>query len=123
PGPWRFVDEDESGLAEVGERGVDIGDPIAEMVQARTSSLEEARDGRVRSSGGEKFGTSGPRAEEDDLDTHRVDDLPRRGRLADEPLPDRDRRVEIGNGDTDVVERMSVHGRCRVWEVAAASAP
>lgn len=102
--PGLVVDGLESCRSILVQGGADVGDPVADVVHARPASVEEAGDRGVGAGGGEQLDPPGPGPDESDLDALGRDGLPASGRGADERGPDRDRLVEGGYGDSDVVQ-------------------
>lgn len=99
-GAWHLVDQAIARSPAGGERGIQIRDPIAQMVDAGTASLEEPGNGAVRRERREQLDLGV--AEWQGHDGGAVG-LFRRVRRETEDIPvEGERRVEIRHGDADM---------------------
>ena len=110
PHAGRLVDELQAPLAQRGERGVDVGHAVGDVVQPRAAAGQEAAHGRVRREWPQELDVPVADLEQHGLDALLVDDLAVLERQPVGLLVQRDRRVEVGDGDADVIDPLE-HGR------------
>ena len=112
------VQQPNAALAKLGGDGVDVGDPVGELLQSGAASVDELGDGRVLVQWCEQLNGSGSGGGADDGEhgfAHAlrfVDFLVGRHHAQVLRVP-RDCRVEIGHRDSDVIDRDDEVGRQR----------
>src|SRR5690606_36333516 len=100
------VEQTYAALAQDGAHGVDVGDPVGELLQARAGAGEELGDGRLVVEGSEQLDERSRLADRD----HGLPDalllvgLAVRDLHAEDVAVERDRLVQVRYGDTDVVD-------------------
>jgi hypothetical protein len=105
PGARRFVDQPGPGTAEALELGGDIGDLEGDVMQARPATREEAPDRRVVGNRGEELDPSRAGVKRSRFDPLVVERSTMLELCAEESRVRGDRRVEVVDGDPDVVRR------------------
>ena len=85
------------------QRLIDARNAIRDMVQPRAAPLEEPRDRRFGPERGDQLDVALADVEQGCVDSLFVDHLPVHERHPEDPQVDGDRRLQVGNGDTDVI--------------------
>src|SRR4051794_18548049 len=98
------VDELQAAVAQRVERSVDVGDAVGDVVQPRPAGREEATDGAVGLQRPQQLHVAVADVEQDRLDALGLDDLAVGELQAVRLLVQRDRGVEVLDGDPDVVD-------------------
>ena len=98
------VQELEAQLGEVIQAGLDVLDPVGDVMEAALPLRQEPGDLRFRSRAAEELDSRLPHLEHDGLDPIGRHDLAVCRRRAGEPLICSDRDVEVGDGDPHVVD-------------------
>jgi hypothetical protein len=107
--PWMRIDEVRAFGGEVGERGVDVGDRVGDVVHARPALREEASDGRVVAERCQELHPAVADADRGRLDALLVDALAMLDAGAEQPLVRRHRLVEVRDRNADVVNAPCFH--------------
>lgn len=97
-----FINRAAAGLPAGSQRRVEVGDPVAEVVDAGAVALEIFSDRALRIVRGEQLDHGV--AERDGNDPGAIGILERAGRRAEDPAVERQRFLEVGDGDPDVGE-------------------
>ncbi len=105
--PRRLVDQPHAALAQQGERRVDLGHLVRDVVEPRAALGEEPADRRVVRERAQQLDVVLA-----DVEQHRLDALLGHGLAVDDrhavrPLVQRERGVEVRDGDADVVDPLN----------------
>src|SRR5690606_3039374 len=101
--PRLGVDQLEAGGAEALQGRVDVGDGVGDMMEPRPLAGEELAHRRHGTERAKELDVSVADVEEDRLDPLRLHRLPVREAHLEGPLVERDRRLQVLDGDADVV--------------------
>ena len=91
-------------VRELGERGVDVGHLVGDVMHPGTLAGEEAADRRVLGRRREQLDMAVADVEQDGLDALGLDDLAMGERHPEGPRQQRDGRLEFGDCYADVVD-------------------
>ena len=86
------------------EGGLDVVHPVGDVVHAGTAARERASHRRVRPERPEELDVGGAHREEDLVDALILDPFAVERRDPEEPFIGTDRRLEILDGDADVID-------------------
>src|SRR3954451_19602116 len=103
-GAGRLVDERDALVAQPAERRLDVGDLVGDVVQARPLAREEPADGRVGTERAKQLDVVLADVEQHRLDALLLDGLTVHERHAVGLLVQRDRGVEVLDGEAHVVD-------------------
>src|SRR5919197_1798318 len=103
-GARRLVDQPQAALAQRRQGGLDVGDLVGDVVQARAALGQESPHGRVAAQRAQQLDVVLADVEQHGLDALLVDHLAMCERHAVVALVQRDRRFEVLDGDSYVVD-------------------
>ena len=109
PPPRRDVDQLRAGARKIRERSVDVLDLVRDVMHPRAALRQEPPDRGVLAERGEKLHAAVADAHRGRFDALVVHPFAVLERAAEEPLVRRDRLVEVGHGDADVVDSPCLH--------------
>src|SRR6185503_13090345 len=109
PGPGLRVDQAGALGAQAGELGRDVVDLEGDVVHARAALRDEPADRRVRAEWAQELDPARAGVKRRRLDALRLERLPILEAGAEESLVDEEGRVEVGDGDPDVVDPAHRH--------------
>ena len=109
PRPGPRVDQLGAARAQVGERGLQVGDGERHVVEALAARLHEARDGALGIQRRDQLHLAALLAAEHGLHALLVHDLAEHGRQAERALEPGEPPIEVGHDVAHVVERAE-HG-------------
>lgn len=98
--PGSLIDEPIAGGSAGGKGGVEIGHGIANVVNAGTAAREKLRNGAVLLQGSEELDRRFAERQRDNAGA--IGDFGRMRLQAEHVTIERERRVEIGHGDSDM---------------------
>jgi len=116
--PGRGVDQLCTRGGELVERGPDVGDLVGDVMHAGPAFHEEPADRRVLGESRQQLDSAVPDADGRRLDPLLLDPLPVLDTTAEQPLVGRHRRIEIVDGETDVVDPACFHAGDRMRKAA-----
>ena len=103
------VDQLGTELGEIVDCRPDVVDPIGDVVHPRAAAREEPAYGRVAAERRQKLDTAVPDPDRCSLDALVLDPCAMLEPAAEQPLVGADRLVEVGDGDSDVVDPSYLH--------------
>ncbi len=104
PDPRALVDQPHARAGKVLERRLDVIDPVGDVVQSRSPAVEELPHRRVGSERAQQLHVAVADIEQHGLDALLTDRLAVDQRHPQAVAIERDRRLEIIDGDADVVD-------------------
>ena len=121
-GARRLVDQPHAGRAQLVERRRDVVDPVGDVVQPGPATREETADRRVRGQRRQQLDVAVPDVEQRRLDALLGDRLAVHERHPVRVAVHGDRRLEVLDGDADVVDAPEHGGECTLTPVRIALA-
>ena len=113
------VDQLDPLLAQLRERRVDVVDPVGDVVQPRALALEELADRGLGPERAQQLDVAVADVEQNRLDPLLVDRLAVGERHPEAALVERERGVEVGDGDADVIDQPEHRARRLLGEARA----